>query len=296
MLQYKVHFYSMNTTHGVTWVGDGPDYCKSPKILMEKARINASELLKNVTVQYEDGTTKNIGTKDKCCWKYSDHRYYGSCHTFFLPQDLRPKPIRKLKFFMNANVNWLAHSKGTFVTLRKKNVIFSNISDLSVDYDIDYKVFEMLDTLKEETCEADENYHRDDCYDSAAFRESMETLNCTWPLLRNKDHICIEQDKAKVAQKIGKDYGKYWKGSNCASSCSFVKVSYSLLRETNLKPKEIRCMFPESFEVHKAYYAYDELSLISEIGGYVGLFLGSSVYQITDLFDWLMDYWKRNQT
>ena len=57
----------MNMTHGVTWVGDGPDYCKSPKIIMEKARINASELLKNVTVQYEDGTTKNIGTKDKCC-------------------------------------------------------------------------------------------------------------------------------------------------------------------------------------------------------------------------------------
>ena len=55
-------------------------------------------------------------------------------------------------------------------------------------------------------------------------------------------------------------------------------------------------MFPESFEVHKAYYAYDELSLIAEIGGYVGLFLGSSVYQITDLLGWLMDYWKRNQT
>ena len=282
-------------THGLTWVGDGPDYCKSPKILMEKARINASELLKNVTVQYEDGTTKNIGTKDKCCWKYSDHRYYGSCHTFFLPQDLRPKPIRKLKVFMNANVNWLAHSKGTFVTLRKKNVIFSNISDLSVDYDIDYKVFEMLDTLKEETCEADENYHRDDCYDSAAFRESMETLNCTWPLLRNKDHICIEQDKAKVAQKIGKDYGKYWTKlvSNCASSCSFVKVSYSFLRETNLKPKQIRFLFPESIEVQSAFYVYKELSLIAEVGGYVGLFLGYSVYQITDMFDMFFSSLKR---
>ena len=284
-------------TYGSTWVGDGPDFCKSPKLIMEKARINASKLLEKVKVVYENGTSKTKGTKDEFCWKYSDDRYYGSCHTFSLPQDLRPNPIRQLRFYMKASVNWLIHSKGTFVSLKKKDVIFSNVSAPSVQqYDIDYEVYEMLDSFREEECEADDSYHRDDCYDSAAFRESMETLNCTWPLLRNKDHICIEQDKAKVAQKIGKDYGKYWKGSNCASSCSFVKVSYSLLRETNLKPKEIRCMFPESFEVHKAYYAYDELSLIAEIGGYVGLFLGSSVYQITDLLGWLMDYWKRNQT
>eukprot|EP00093_Oithona_nana_P013615 13615.XXX_350001_350396_1 [CDS] Oithona nana genome sequencing. len=123
----------------------------------------------------------------------------------------------------------------------------------------------------------------------------METLNCTWPLLRNKDHICIEQDKAKVAQKIGKDYGKYWTKlvSNCASSCSFVKVSYSFLRETNLKPKQIRFLFPESIEVQSAFYVYKELSLIAEVGGYVGLFLGYSVYQITDMFDMFFSSLKR---
>ena len=272
-------------THGATWVGDGSDYCKSPKLIMEKARINASELLKNVTVIYEDSTSKDIGTKDECCWKYSDHQFFGSCHTFSLRQYLRLKPIRNVQFFVKANLYWLVHSKGTFVSLRKKDVIFANVSDPSVDYDIDYKVFEMLDTLKEETCEADENYHRDDCYDSATFQESMETLNCTWPLLRKKDHICIEQDKVKVAQKIGIDYLSGRKGSNCASSCSFVKVSYSLLRKTKLEPKMIRFMFPESIEVQSAFYVYQELSLIAEVGGYVGLFLGYSVYQITDMFD-----------
>ena len=32
------------------------------------------------------------------------------------------------------------------------------------------------------------------------------------------------------------------------------------------------------------YYSYDDLSFIAEIGGYVGLFLGASVFQIADLF------------
>ena len=35
-------------------------------------------------------------------------------------------------------------------------------------------------------------------------------------------------------------------------------------------------------KVIKAYYAYPELSFIAEVGGYVGLFLGFSIYQITD--------------
>ena len=40
-------------------------------------------------------------------------------------------------------------------------------------------------------------------------------------------------------------------------------------------------------QVHEtvAYYSYDDLSFIAEIGGYVGLFLGASMYQTADLFD-----------
>ena len=52
-----------------------------------------------------------------------------------------------------------------------------------------------------------------------------------------------------------------------------------------LEPKMIQLMFPESIEIQSAFYVYQELSLIAEVGGYVGLFLGYSVYQITDMFD-----------
>ena len=40
-------------------------------------------------------------------------------------------------------------------------------------------------------------------------------------------------------------------------------------------------------QVHEtvAYYSYDDLSFFAEIGGYVGLFLGASMYQTADLFD-----------
>ena len=34
-----------------------------------------------------------------------------------------------------------------------------------------------------------------------------------------------------------------------------------------------------------SYYSYDDISFIAEIGGYVGLFLGASVYQCADLIE-----------
>ena len=43
-------------------------------------------------------------------------------------------------------------------------------------------------------------------------------------------------------------------------------------------------------QVHEtvAYYSYNNLSFIAEIGGYVGLFLGASMYQTADLFETIM--------
>ena len=278
-------FYSSTTTQIETWLGDGPDYCKSPKLIMEKARINASELLNEVKVLYENDSSIRIDAKDKRCWKYSDDRFYGSCHTFFLPQDLRPKSVSRLRFFMKANVNWMVHSKGTFVSLKERDAISFDASDFNLQvYGIDYEVYEMLD-VKGEECEEDESYQRDDCFDSVVFKESMETINCTWPLLRNKDHICMDEDKAKLALEIATDYFKKRKDSNCSSSCSYVKAWYHLTRDERTSGKEIRFMFPETIKVQSAFYVYKELSLIAEIGGYVGLFLGWSVFGSTDMFN-----------
>ena len=47
--------------------------------------------------------------------------------------------------------------------------------------------------------------------------------------------------------------------------------------------KYIQFKFKENVKVFEAYYTYNELSLIAEIGGYVGLFLGWSVQQLFDI-------------
>ena len=45
----------------------------------------------------------------------------------------------------------------------------------------------------------------------------------------------------------------------------------------------------ENIEVKEAYYLYSILSMIAEVGGYVGLFLGVSVNQVSQLINVLFD-------
>ena len=42
-------------------------------------------------------------------------------------------------------------------------------------------------------------------------------------------------------------------------------------------------------KVTEAYYSYTELELIAEFGGYVGLFLGISVFDINQIFSKTFD-------
>ena len=48
--------------------------------------------------------------------------------------------------------------------------------------------------------------------------------------------------------------------------------------------------FKRNIKVTEAQYLYSGLSLIAEVGGYVGLFLGVSVNQVTILVDKLFGY------
>ena len=51
------------------------------------------------------------------------------------------------------------------------------------------------------------------------------------------------------------------------------------------KKNRIEVRFKELISVSQDQYSYLWLNLVAEVGGYVGLFLGFSVFQLTDLLD-----------
>ena len=123
---------------------------------------------------------------------------------------------------------------------------------------------------------------------SVVFKESIKQVNCTWPFVQDKSYICTHQELAWKARKIQRNVAK------CENPCNYIKVMAIPARMQNKSFQVIRLIFPENIQVYKAYFAYNELSLIAEIGGYVGLFLGWSVFQITDLMNISKESLKKN--
>ena len=74
---------------------------------------------------------------------------------------------------------------------------------------------------------------------------------------------------------------------DCKRSCTTLSIQLLKSRERTLKnSRQLVLDFNERIKITKAYYLYSGLSLIAEIGGYVGLFLGVSVIQITNLINY----------
>ena len=61
--------------------------------------------------------------------------------------------------------------------------------------------------------------------------------------------------------------------------------------ETDSKQEGIlRMTFNKYIRVTNAEYSYTELELLAEFGGYVGLFLGMSVFHLSVMFDKILEY------
>ena len=125
----------------------------------------------------------------------------------------------------------------------------------------------------------------------------MDEIGCTTPFGVNLDHICMDLNKSKQAKDLyDLFHHKTHQIKNCLYPCKFIKIGvrpsrkrsnyrvslYNLYNTTKLN-------FDKFIKFTKAVYSYTELELLAEFGGYVGLFLGISVYQSSHVVDKLLD-------
>ena len=182
-------------------------------------------------------------------------------------------------------------SKGSKMMMYKSYVELGKQYTMNIDYDI----YELLD-YGGEPCNNDKSYQLDDCNSNGAWKKSMETIGCTSPYALNKTKICTDTFKALETADIYTEFMdhssdlvdvKNYEG--CYYPCSYFVVSGKNSRTMKMGPTykyaEVYMKFEQLIKETKSYYAYSGLSLIAEIGGYVGLFLGVSINQLTILWD-----------
>ena len=69
-----------------------------------------------------------------------------------------------------------------------------------------------------------------------------------------------------------------------------VQWQHSKRNEINMgSSNTTQLKFEKFIKVTKAVYSYTELELLAEFGGYVGLFLGISVFHVSQVVDKILD-------
>ena len=105
--------------------------------------------------------------------------------------------------------------------------------------------------------------------------------------------ICHDQDQSNKAMDLYQDLlNKRFTIKECLYPCKFMETSF---RTTTSIANGLQLEFNKFIKSTKARYAYQELELLAEFGGYVGLFLGISVYNLKEVFYKILGFVFRNK-
>ena len=116
----------------------------------------------------------------------------------------------------------------------------------------------------------------------------MKIVGCTTPFGngRYKKDICKTRNESIKAFHLWSRVVKYHK-TDCLYPCQSIRTRLSRIynEEPDGDSAKLTLKFEKYIKVSSSYISYTELELLAELGGYVGLFLGLSVFQIHEIFD-----------
>ena len=117
----------------------------------------------------------------------------------------------------------------------------------------------------------------------------MDRIGCTTPYGLELNNICTEQNKSVEALSLfwnilanGKEI------DDCPYPCHFLRTWITNTEyedKTSHDNGSIWLDFDKYIKVTISNYSYTGLELLAELGGYVGLFLGLSVFDLRLVFD-----------
>ena len=127
----------------------------------------------------------------------------------------------------------------------------------------------------------------------------MDSIGCTTPFGLELDNICNEKNKSSEANQLFRDVflgTDMQVGKECPYPCQFLmnRITTTDYKEENDTDNAISMEFDKYIKVTTSTYGYTELELLAELGGYVGLFLGLSVFDLRLVFNKIFNIFMPN--
>ena len=278
--------------HDGKWVGNAnlDENCTNPEILYESIVTKPEDIFDYIRYVYFDGSeVYDIDTyKSSKISSYVDY-FRGRCYMFNPTEEMIKTGIKMIELQLRQSSYIYFHSKGLFKTKMYNIPRFYASSSKDISLDLDFTVYNMLD-IGGKPCTAETGFDKDVCAESKLDKKSLETFGCTSPFGTNKDRICKDNETGSKVMKLYKETMTN-NVDNCNHPCLFSSTKTTKTDEYGGYDAtgNVVIYVKENIEVKEAFYLYSILSMIAEVGGYVGLFLGVSVNQVSLLVNVLLD-------
>ena len=245
---------------------------------MEKLTIPLENMVTDVTIFYTNGSSKSLPVAEMRTNIHNFDWDYGQCYLLAMLQ-LDTKYI-EVNFIQEGTV--IIHSPGLRLEAEERIML---VSGRVTYHTLNLEVFHALDYLGQE-CYTLNQGNYDLCATSEIDKLAYSKVGCTSPFGFDLDNICRNITLSqKVANIMLELYSNSRKDLSCKYPCSYliIRSLQPEFYEYNLDHSIIEFFMPKKVRVLRSQYSFTGFSLVAEVGGYVGLFLGANFLQCSDL-------------
>ena len=125
----------------------------------------------------------------------------------------------------------------------------------------------------------------------------LSVAGCVVPCVKRNEtvKICMDEVNATIAEIAYKDMKKknLIDNDDAPAPCEYLETSLEVLKtETNSEgdSKKLHVHLRPVAKMIEQVDSYTFLSFLAEVGGYLGLFLGMSIYHLADFISYCMDH------
>ena len=246
--------------------------------------INGSE-----KVTFDPKLNQNpCGEDPKNVFLAREYYFNGNCYSIVMPECVHQAGPLEVIVNVKEAVDVFIHHPGQFLSPNSRSRI-RILQNRHVKMALTHETVKLLPDFGTCTNDYPEGSY-DNCIYSQLNNKTLEEIGCSVPWQANKSEICKDLSQAKIARDI---YEKNRRNQEdiCQDSCQLTNVYLGpTVEELQTSSTKVIFYFRRDIKLSTEYIVYQELSLLAESGGIVGLILGVSVLHIRYLFYYIIDW------
>ena len=259
-------------------------------------------------MKYHDGN-KTESTKDTLSlpfdekdWIEERYNTLGRCFGYIAPDFLTNAQIKSIEIISKQDVMVYLNHVGQFfnedgntkiLTILGQQLFIDTMHEVNIDYPKKLTQDERIKqrSKSDVTCDHSLNDRLDQCLIDGLDQRALRIIGCTFPTLTNlKSQACDANTMNETQAELLKDFKIFWAETSvedCDLPCSTMNVAlgfpkYNLVY--NRLRSRAKIYFKRRVTEKRNIVPYDWVTLLAEVGGYMGLLLGWSLLDLKTVF------------